>query len=395
MSLSSLPVSPIPSSHLPSSRLLAIDALRGLVIVIMLLDHVRETFFLHHQVGDPMDVASTEPALFFSRLLAHLCAPVFVFLTGLSAWLYGDKAGNRAAVSAFLFKRGVFLILLEMTVINFAWTFQFPPSVVYLQVIWVIGLSMVALAALLWLPRGALIALGVALVAGHNLLDHVHFAAGHPLHVVWAVLHDRGWIEVGESLRLRTSYPLLPWIGVIALGFAAGPWFARDADAVARRRYLLWAGALALLGFVALRGANGYGQMQKWSVGADSLHTLMSFVNITKYPPSLLFLLLTLGAGCLLLVLIERTQHRAWVRALCVYGAAPMFFYVVHLYVLKALYLGCVAIWGLDQGKFFGVNSIGAIWLITVLLAMALFWPVRAFGRLKARRRDIAWLKYL
>lgn len=391
MSLSSSSASPAP----PSSRLHSIDALRGLVIVIMLLDHVRETFFLHHQVGDPMDAASTDPALFFSRLLAHLCAPVFVFLTGLSAWLYGDKAGNRAAVSAFLFKRGVFLILLEMTVINFAWTFQFPPSVVYLQVIWAIGLSMVALAALLWLPRWALVAVGVALVAGHNLLDHVHFAVGHPLHVVWAVLHDRGWIEVGESLRLRTSYPLLPWIGVIALGFAAGPWFARDAAAATRRRNLAFSGVIALLAFVALRSANGYGQSQKWSVGADGLHTLMSFVNITKYPPSLLFLLLTLGLGCLLLVLIERAQHRAWVRALCVYGAAPMFFYVVHLYVLKALYLGCVAIWGLDQGKFFGVNSIGTIWVITVLLAIAMYWPVRAFGRLKSRRRDIAWLKYL
>jgi len=391
MSLSSSSASPAPSS----SRLHSIDALRGLVIVIMLLDHVRETFFLHHQVGDPMDAASTDPALFFSRLLAHLCAPVFVFLTGLSAWLYGDKAGNRAAVSAFLFKRGVFLILLEMIVINFAWTFQFPPSVVYLQVIWAIGLSMMALAALLWLPRWALVAVGVALVAGHNLLDHVHFAVGHPLHVVWAVLHDRGWIEVNEALRLRTSYPLLPWIGVIALGFAAGPWFARDADAAARRRNLAVSGVIALLAFVALRSANGYGQSQKWSVGADGLHTLMSFVNITKYPPSLLFLLLTLGLGCLLLVLIERAQHRAWVRALCVYGAAPMFFYVVHLYVLKALYLGCVAIWGLDQGKFFGVNSIGTIWVITVLLAIAMYWPVRAFGQLKSRRRDIAWLKYL
>ncbi|MDQ2187461.1 DUF1624 domain-containing protein [Alcaligenaceae bacterium A4P071] len=388
-------LSPLPATSASSSRLLSIDALRGLVIVIMLLDHVRETFFLHHQVSDPMDVASTDPTLFFSRLLAHLCAPVFVFLTGLSAWLYGDKAGNRAAVSAFLFKRGVFLILLEMIVINFAWTLQFPPSVVYLQVIWAIGLSMVALAALLWLPRWALIAVGIAVVAGHNLLDHVHFAAGHPLHVVWAVLHDRGWIAVSESLRLRTSYPLLPWIGVIALGYAAGPWFGRLADPAVRTRYLAFAGAIALLGFVALRSLNGYGQAQKWSGGVDGLQTAMSFFNITKYPPSLLFLLLTLGLGCGLLILLERAQHRAWVRAMCVYGAAPMFFYVVHLYVLKALYLGCVAIWGLDQGKFFGVNSIGTIWVITVLLAVAMFWPVRAFGRLKARRRDIAWLKYL
>ncbi len=194
-----------PASSDSGRRLLAIDALRGLVIVIMLLDHVRETFFLHQQVGDPMDVSATSPALFFSRLLTHLCAPAFVFLAGLSAWLYG--AGNRGATAAFLAKRGVFLIALELLVVNFAWTFQFPPSVIYLQVIWVIGLSMLALAALLWLPRAALAAVGLVLVAGHNALDAVHFAAGHAMHLPWAVLHDRGWIELGDTLRMRTSYP--------------------------------------------------------------------------------------------------------------------------------------------------------------------------------------------
>ncbi|WP_038820616.1 DUF1624 domain-containing protein, partial [Pseudomonas aeruginosa] len=154
----------MPNSISNSSRLHSIDALRGLVMLFMLLDHVRETFFLHRQVGDPMDVASTEPALFLSRTLAHLCAPVFVFLTGLSAFLYGEKHQGRRAVSAFLFKRGLFLVALELTLVNFAWTFQLPPTVIYLQVIWAIGLSMLALAALLWLPRPLLAALGVLLV---------------------------------------------------------------------------------------------------------------------------------------------------------------------------------------------------------------------------------------
>lgn len=174
-------------------RQASIDALRGLVMLFMLLDHVRETFYLHHQVPDPMVVSETPPELFFSRLLAHLCAPVFVFLTGLSAFLYGSLHTNgRAAASAFLCKRGIFLVVLEVTVINFAWTFQFPPAKVFLQVIWVIGLSMLALAALLWLPRRVLATLGLVLVAGHNLLDGVHFPAGHMLHELWAVLHDRG-----------------------------------------------------------------------------------------------------------------------------------------------------------------------------------------------------------
>ncbi|VFR56480.1 Membrane protein, putative [plant metagenome] len=379
----------------PSSRLLAIDALRGLVIVIMLLDHVRETVFLHHQVGDPMDAATTEPVLFFSRLLAHLCAPVFVFLTGLSAWLYGQKAGSTREVAAFLAKRGLFLVALEVIVVNFAWTGQFPPTVVYLQVIWAIGLSMLALAALAWLPRTALVVVGVALVAGHNALDSVHFAAGHAMHVPWAILHDRGWLEVGESLRLRTSYPVLPWIGVIALGYAAGPWFGKAVAPARRARWLWTAGLSALAAFIVLRALNAYGQAQTWQVQDTALRTIMDVVNITKYPPSLFFLLLTLGLGLLLLACIERAGEARWVRALCVYGAAPMFFYLLHLYVLKALYLVCVALWGLNQGKYFGVDGMAAVWLLTVLLAVALYLPVRAFGRLKARRRDIAWLKYL
>lgn len=377
-----------------TQRLQSIDALRGLVILFMLLDHVRETFFLHHQVGDPMAIATTEPGLFFSRTLAHLCAPVFVLLTGLSAWLYGEKHQGRGDVAAFLFKRGLFLVVLEFTVVNFAWTFQLPPSMVYLQVIWAIGVSMIALAALVWLPRAALIALGLTIVVGHNLLDAVHFGEGSSLHVLWAILHDRGWLEVSEHMRLRTSYPVLPWIGVIALGYALGPWFARGSDAALRQRRLLGSAALALLAFVILRLLNGYGEAP-WSSYPSAVQTLMSLLNITKYPPSLLFLCLTLGVGLLLLRGFERAGQARWIGVLAVLGAAPMFFYLLHLYVLKLAYLVCVALFGLNQGQYFGFDSIGAVWLCAVSLAFALYLPVRAFARLKARRRDIAWLKYL
>nr|WP_314526495.1 heparan-alpha-glucosaminide N-acetyltransferase domain-containing protein [uncultured Pseudomonas sp.] len=384
---------PLPPATRISQRLLSIDALRGLVILFMLLDHVRETFFLHRQVADPMGIESTEPALFFSRTLAHLCAPVFVLLTGLSAYLYGEKHQGKSDVSAFLFKRGLFLVVLEFTLVNFAWTFQFPPSVIYMQVIWAIGVSMIALAIMVWLPRPLLFMLGVMIVAGHNLLDGLHFPVGSGLHVPWAILHDRGWIEVAEGLRLRTSYPVLPWLGVIALGYCVGPWFGGSASASVRQRKLLVAGAGVLLGFFVLRLLNGYGEAQ-WVDYESTTQTLMSFFNITKYPPSLLFLSLTLGVGLLLLLGFERAQQRKWISALAVFGAAPMFFYLLHLYVLKVLYVISVAVFGLSQGSHFGFDSIWAVWLTAALLATSLYLPVRWFAALKARRRDIGWLKY-
>ena len=376
-----------------TQRLQSIDALRGLVILFMLLDHVRETFFLHRQVSDPMTIDATEPSLFFSRTLAHLCAPVFVLLTGLSAWLYGEKHQGRSDVSAFLFKRGLFLVVLEFTLVNFAWTFQFPPSVIYLQVIWAIGISMIALSLLVWLPRPALLAIGVLIVAGHNLLDGLHFGAESALHVPWAILHDRGWLEVSEAMRLRTSYPVLPWIGVIALGYGLGPWFARGSAADRRQQRLLVVGLVALAGFVLLRLLNGYGEAP-WSVYPDFTHTAMSFFNITKYPPSLLFLTLTLGCGLLLLRAFERAGAVRWIGMLAVFGAAPMFFYLLHLYVLKLLYVTCVALFGLNHGDYFGFDGIASVWLMALLLTAVLYMPVLSFSRLKARRRDIRWLKY-
>lgn len=377
-------------------RLTCIDALRGLVVLIMLVDHVRETFLLHHQVPDPMVVPETEPSLFFSRLLAHLCAPVFVLLTGLSAWLHAAHHGGdvRATAASFLWRRGLFLVLLEITVVNFAWTAELPPTRLYLQVIWALGLSMLALAALLWLPRRVLVALGLTLVAGHNLLDGLHFAPDHPLHVMWAVLHDRGWISASESLQIRTSYPLLPWIGVIALGYAAGPWFDTRTDAAERSRRLLAWGVGLLAGFLLLRALDLYGD-HPWSAGDTTLATAMAMLNVTKYPPSLLFCALTLGTGLLLLRAFERSRERGWLRVLAVFGAAPMFAYILHLYVLRALYLTAVAVFGPNRGALFGVDSMFEVWVGAALLALLLYPSVRAFGRLKARRRDIVWLKYL
>ena len=304
-------------------RVAGIDALRGLVMLLMLVDHVRETVYLHAQVGDPVDVTTTTPGLFLTRSLSHICAPVFIALTGLGAWFHGSTH-TRRETSVFLLERGAFLVLLELTVVGFAWTAEFPPSRLFLQVIWCIGICMIALAGLLHLGRGWQIAVGLVLVAGHNLLDGVVLTGESPFFVPWAILHQRDIIELGAGVTARTSYPVLPWIGVIALGYALGPWFARLRAEGTTVRRLLTLGAALLAGFVAIRWLNVYGDAP-WFVAPDALTTLMSFLSLTKYPPSLLFLLATLGAGAVLLALFEATEDRRITAAIATFGAAPMF----------------------------------------------------------------------
>ena len=372
-------------------RIASIDALRGLVMLLMLVDHAREFFFIHAQVSDPMDLTTTDPALFFTRLAAHLCAPVFVALTGLSAWLYASKKGGAAAASGFLFRRGLFLVALELTLVSFAWTFDLTPPTVFLQVIWAIGLSMIALAALVHLPRPALIAVGLTIVLGHNLLDPVAFAPGHPAHPIWAVLHDRGYIDLPWGSQARTSYPLLPWIGVAALGYALGPWFI--VEAAVRRRRLVLLGLLMLGLFAVLRAINLYGEPVPWAVQSGLLGTVMSVLNLTKYPPSADFLLLTLGVGTLLLAGFEKVWPRL-VSGLAVFGGAPLFFYLIHLYALHLACRACLAAFGANQGEGFGVPHIGWVWAIAVLAAVPAWFACRRFAALK-RRSSQWWMKYL
>lgn len=381
------------STATTATRLLAIDALRGFVMLLMLVDHVRETFLLHRQVTDPIDALSVTPDLFFTRLLSALCAPVFIFLTGLAAWLYSQKH-TATETSVFLLKRGLFLVFLELTFVCFAWNAEFPPKTLWLQVIWCIGICMIALAALLHFKRSWLIVLGVAIVAGHNLLDGVVLGPDSPFFVPWSVLHQRSFIEITEFTRARTTYPVLPWIGVILLGWAIGPWFGKDIEAATRVRRLLKVGIGLLVAFVFIRYLNVYGD-KPWGETGDALRTLMSFMSATKYPPSLMFLMPTLAVGLILLALFEKAQEKGGIAILAIYGGAPMFFYLLHLYVLKAMYLVAVFIWGTNQGAYFGFDHLPMVWLWSVMLSVALFFPTRWFAALKQRRRDIAILKYL
>ena len=375
------------------TRLLAIDALRGLVMIFMLVDHVREIVYAHHAVSDPMNALTIEPALFFTRLTSQICAPIFVGLTGLSAYLYGQSHTKRE-VSVFLLKRGLFLIVLELTLVTGAWAAQHFPPTFWLQVIWSIGLSMIALAGLLHLPRAWQIGVGAVIVAGHNLLDGIVLTPASPFYLPWTILHQRALFDMGGGVAIKISYPVLPWIGVILLGYAIGPWFERGRDPDVRMRRLLILGASMIAAFVLIRFANVYGD-HPWVHTGDGLRTVMSFLSATKYPPSLMFLLPTLGLGLILLSQFEQIQDGRVVPMLAFLGGAPMFFYIMHLYVLKVLYFIAVAVFGNNQGKSFGVDHVSAIWLIALVLLVPLYVPSRWFAGFKQRRRDIWWLRYL
>ncbi|HEU4815927.1 DUF1624 domain-containing protein [Janthinobacterium sp.] len=374
------------------ARIAVIDVLRGLVMLIMLFDHVRETVFLHHQVSDPMDAAGVDPALFFTRLAAHVCAPMFVFLTGLSAWLYAHPAAGPRSASGFLFKRGLLLVVLELVFVNFAWSGAFPPAVLYLQVIWVIGLAMMALAVLHQLPLKVLIVLGVAIIAGQHLMTGLRAQEGSVGYYALTVLLQRGYLVADGAMKIKVSYPLLPWIGVIVLGYAAGPLYARSHAPDGRRRLLLALGAGSLLLLGLLRGFNLYGETLPWVTGDTALRTAMSVLNFTKYPPSLDFLLFTLGLGLLALAWLESVDN-GFTRACATFGGAPMFYYLLHLYLLLAIGITLTAVLGANHGARYGVEHIWQVWLLALLLMPVLYFPCRAFASYKRASKQ-AWVRY-
>lgn len=377
-----------------SQRLQAIDALRGLVILIMMVDHVRETFYLYQQVPDPMIISDTEGSLFFSRILAHICAPVFVILTGLSAYLYQAKNNSIKMTQEFLLKRGLFLIFLELIVINFAWTGQFPPDVIYLQVIWAIGFSMVVLALLIRIPLKILWVIGFIIIFGHNLLDQISFSKIPVLNTIWAILHQRDWIEFGNIIKFRTSYPVLPWIGVITLGYCIGASIFNQSLTPNKRNQILLTYALSSIGlFLVLRWINIYGD-HPWVEMPTFTETFMSFMNLTKYPPSLLFILWNVGVGLSLLVLLQKMETQKWVKPLIVFGSVPMFFYIVHLFVLKGLYLLAVHIFGKTHGDYYGVDHVYSLWLIAIIMSLVLYPLMLKFSQFKHTHKHISILKY-
>lgn len=372
-------------------RLVSIDLLRGLVMIVMALDHTRDFF----SAGgfNPRDVA--DPALFLTRWVTHFCAPTFIFLAGISAFLYGTRGRSTAEVSRYLLTRGLWLVLIEFTLVRLGWQFSFNLNMFATQVIFAIGASMIVLAALVHLPRWAVAAIGLAMIAGHNLLDPIkadQFGAAAPL---WHLLHQPGRLDLG-GIRLIALYPLIPWIGVMAAGFALGPMFL--AGRVARRLWLFGLGAAVTVGFILLRASNFYGDPSPWVKHDGALATVLSFINCEKYPPSLLYLAMTLGPALIALAAFEQARGRVsdWVAT---FGRVPFFYYVIHIFVLHAAALLFAwatmgdAVWLLGAsvkppGYGLGLPGIYVVWLAVII---ALYPLCRWFAAIKARRHEWWW----
>jgi uncharacterized membrane protein len=383
-------------------RLDSVDSLRGLVIVLMALDHTRD-FFGGMLFGGAESPAFTSPGVFFTRWVTHFCAPTFVLLAGLGAYLARTRGLSTPALAGFLFTRGLWLVVLELTVVDFGWSWDWNFRNAILQVIWAIGWSMVGLSVLVWLPSWVIGLLGVVIIVGHNIFDGVtgsKLVTEHPWLV--HVLGEQGWFwdllhtpyrsfQPAKGWGYFNLYPLLPWFGVLCAGYGLGPLMTQPAPR--RHRGLLLLGLLLIFGFVVLRWFNVYGDPSRWMViltrdqGVNELRTVMSFLACTKYPPSLLFLLMTLGPALVLLVVLER-RLPYFKHFFLTLGRVPLFFYLIHLPVIHGL--ARLDIWrridpvagGLFPGDSTGLPRVYLTWTIVVLL---LYFPCRGYGWLKKR----------
>lgn len=389
----------------PPPRLESVDLVRGLVMVIMALDHSRDFFGAASRLGDPELLPDPGLALFLTRWITHFCAPAFVFLAGTSAFLSLGRGRTTADLRRFLLTRGLWLVLLEYTVVGWAWSFSPTLHFAAVQVIWALGVSMVVLAGLVHLPAGTVAALGLVMIAGHNLFDGVAPESLGRFADVWRLLHVQGLLGGADAaaaprwLTVYVRYPLVPWIGVMAAGYGFGPLMRGAADV--RQRRLLRLGLAFTALFVVLRLLNVYGDPRPWAVHPRASDTLIAFLNTQKYPPSLLYLLMTLGPTLVLLALAERWRGRL-AGVFVTFGRVPLAYYVVHVALIHALVFpaallrygpgilarassGAPADWG------FGLPVVYAVWLGVVLL---LYPACRWFAGVKARRRDW-WLSYL
>ncbi|SHI98436.1 DUF1624 domain-containing protein [Aquimarina spongiae] len=399
---------------LKSKRIESIDILRGIVMIIMCLDHTRDFFQDLQVAGSPMNLKTTTPTLFFTRYITHFCAPVFVFLSGLSVYLQSMKK-TKNELTKFLITRGIWLIFLEVVLNNFLWGFDIRYFFISFQVIWAIGVSMIVLAGIIHLKKHIVLALGIAIVVGHNLIDvfivdkkMFEYSEHITWDFFWYLFYQRGVMQINEYHYVRSSYPMLPWLGIMILGYCLGRLYAKTIGSKARFKYLLSAGSLMLLLFALLRTFNLYGDPQ-WSfdVQGSFFESLVSFLRITKYPPSFHFTLITLGVCLIALALLEKVKNQV-TNFLLVFGRVPLFFYFLHVAVihlssmlLKPFYGDTMysAINNYEnyinrEHRYLGTDLLG-VYIAWILIIAVLYYPCLKYMYYKMNNKEKKWLSYL
>jgi uncharacterized membrane protein len=389
---------------LNQKRITSVDLLRGAVMIIMALDHTRDFFHFDAQTGNPLNLETTTPVLFFTRWITHFCAPLFVFLSGTSAFLQSAHKSKKE-LSIFLITRGFWLILAEVTIVNLLLTFDINFSFIALEVIWAIGISMVILGLMIWLPFEIILAVGLLIVLGHNALDFYEKEQTTPFSVAYNLIHRQGFHSLSENHQLLILYPFLPWAGLMMLGYCLGK-VLRNNDAAYRKRFLVIAGSSTIALFIILRFINVYGDPAPWSPRPNGFYTFLSFINSTKYPPSLFFMCMTIGPALLLMAWWDNIQN-GLTKFVSVYGRVPFFYFLAHLFVLHLFSAITYFMRGhsFEEGvnpaafiKFiqpvegFQLRYVYLVWLAVVIL----LYPVcKWYDKYKMKHKEKKWLSYL
>ncbi|MEK8179836.1 heparan-alpha-glucosaminide N-acetyltransferase domain-containing protein [Flavobacterium buctense] len=383
-------------------RIQSIDFLKGLVMIIMALDHVRDYFHYSAFFYDPTDPTQTSFPIFFTRFITHFCAPAFCFLAGTSAFMVGMRK-SKSELSGFLLKRGIWLVFIEMTVVNFAWYFDVYFRSPGLLVIWSLGISMIVLAALIHLPRKAILAFSLLLIFGHNLLNTIHFEGN----VFWAILHEFAFFKLTDSVEFVVGYPIIPWIAVMALGYYFGSFYDKSFEVVKRKKLFNLIGILAIITFIILRFTNLYGDPVLFKDYETITKDLISFFNPSKYPPSLLYLLMTLGTTLLILANTEKIKGKV-VAFFSTFGRVPFFYYIIHIYLIHLIALLFAELSGFGwrimilqdwvtespslKGYGFPLWVVYSVWILVIILLYPL---CKKFDTYKQSHKEKWWLSYL
>lgn len=394
-------------NQIKSDRIQSIDILRGLVMVLMALDHVRDYFHINAFAGNyPENMESTNIILFGTRFITHYCAPVFVFLAGTSAFLYGQNKTSKD-LSKFLLTRGLWLVFVEIIINNFLWWFDLSFGFINLQVIWAIGICMMALGLLVYLPKRILLIVGILIVFGHNAFDGVSMEGNSFGSILWYFLHQGNFIAISESRAMAFSYPVLPWIGVMTLGYCFGQFYSKGFDVQIRKKWLVRIGLISITLFFLFRGFNFYADPTPWEYQESIEKTIISFFNVNKYPPSLSFLLITLGPALLFLRYIEPIKN--WLTdKLLVFGRVPFFYYLLHMFVIHIAAIIGLLITGKDwklmildndtmmsgilEGYGYPLVVVYIVWIAIVVI----LYPIcKKYMHYKLTNKSKWWLSYL